>query len=325
MSACRIGGPESRKVAILFSDITDRKQAAIALETTLQRFYVILSSMYSSVLLVTNEGHAEFANQAFCDRFGLEDSPTDLVGLDARDVIEKIKNAYAHPDEAIARIREVLDRGQPVRGEELAIQGGQTYLRDFVPVNVQGNPYGRLWLHFDITDRKRAEEALRQSERRVRLKLDSILSPEGDIGNLDLADIIDAPAIQSLMDHFHELAHIPMAIIDLQGKVLVGAGWQDVCTKFHRVHPETCKHCIESDTQLSAGVASGEFKLYRCKNNMWDVATPIMVGGRQVGNLFTGQFFFDDEPLDYDLFRSQARRYGLMSSRISPHWTLFHA
>ena len=109
------------------------------------------------------------------------------------------------------------------------------------------------------------------------------------------------------MDDFYELAHIPMAIIDLKGKVLVGVGWQDICTKFHRVHPETCRHCIESDTQLSAGVPPGEFRLYKCKNNMWDIATPIMVGGQHVGNLFSGQFFFEDEPLDYELFRSQAR------------------
>ena len=155
-----------------------------------------------------------------------------------------------------------------------------------------------------------AEEALRQSERRVRLKLESILSPEGDIGKLDLADVIDAPAIQSLMDHFYKLAGIPVAIIDLEGKVMVGAGWQDVCTKFHRVNPKSRQHCIESDTQLSAGVAPGEFKLYKCKNAMWDVATPITVGGRHVGNVFTGQFFFDDEPVDYEAFRRQARRYG---------------
>ena len=35
-----------------------------------------------------------------------------------------------------------------------------------------------------------------------------------------------------------------------------------------------------------------------------------MVGGQHVGNIFLGQFFFEDEPLDYELFRSQARQYG---------------
>ena len=155
-----------------------------------------------------------------------------------------------------------------------------------------------------------AEEALRESEQRVRVKLESILSPEGDIGYLELADIIDARAIQSLMDDFYKLAHIPMAIIDLKGRVLVGEGWQDICTKFHRVNPETCAHCVESDTVLSAGIPQGESKLYKCKNNMWDIATPIMVAGQHVGNVFSGQFFFEGELPDYELFRKQARQYG---------------
>lgn len=154
------------------------------------------------------------------------------------------------------------------------------------------------------------EQTLRSREQRVRLKLDSILSPEGDLGNLELADIIDAPAIQSLMDDFYRLAHVPMAVIDLQGRVLVGVGWQTICTRFHRVHPETCRYCIESDTQLTVGVAPGESRLYKCKNHMWDIATPLMVAGQHVGNLFSGQFFFDDEPLERELFRAQAQRYG---------------
>ena len=145
-------------------DITDRKQAESVLQTTLQRFYVVLSSMYAGVLLVTDEGRVEFANQAFCDGFGLEDAPADLVGLGARDMIEKIKNAYLHPVEAVARIREIVDRGQPVKDEELAMQGGRTSLRDFVPLRVQGKSYGRLWLHSDITERKRAEEVLREAK-----------------------------------------------------------------------------------------------------------------------------------------------------------------
>ena len=43
---------------------------------------------------------------------------------------------------------------------------------------------------------------------------------------------------------------------------------------------------------------------------MWDIATPLMVGGHHVGNVFMGQFFFDDEQLDRALFEAQAARYG---------------
>ena len=81
------GGPGQS----LRDHITDRKQAESALQTTLQRFYVVLSSMYCGVLLVTDEGQVEFANQALCDSFGLEDTPADLMGLGRRDMIEKIK------------------------------------------------------------------------------------------------------------------------------------------------------------------------------------------------------------------------------------------
>jgi len=76
------------------------------------------------------------------------------------------------------------------------------------------------------------------------------------------------------------------------------------------VQPETCKYCIESDTKLSGGVPKGEFRLYKCKNNLWDIATPIFVGGHHVGNLFSGQFFFEEETIDREFFRSQARLYG---------------
>ena len=126
----------------------------------------------------------------------------------------------------------------------------------------------------------------------------------------ELADLIDVPAVQSLLDDFHELTRIPLAVIDLRGNVLVGAGWSDICTRFHRANPETCRHCVESDTRLTTGVPEGEFRLYKCKNHMWDIATPIMVAGKHVGNVFSGQFFFEGESLDYELFRSQARRYG---------------
>jgi len=150
----------------------------------------------------------------------------------------------------------------------------------------------------------------RQSVQRAGAQFEALLAPEGDVGNVELVDLLDVQAVQSLMDDFHTLIPLPMAIIDLKGRVLVGVGWQEMCTQFHRQHPDTCRYCIESDTLLSAGVAQGEFKLYKCKNNMWDVATPILVGGKHLGNLFMGQFFFEGEAVDHELFRAQARQYG---------------
>jgi len=166
----------------------------------------------------------------------------------------------------------------------------------------------------DISDRKRAEQALRESEQRVRMKLDSILLPQGEIGNLELADIIDTQALQSLLEEFYQLLPITMAIVDIRGKVLVSVGWQDICTQFHRQHAVARLHCRESDTQLSSGVAQGQFKIYRCKNCLWDVATPIIVCGQHMGNLFTGQFFFEGESVDREVFRAQAREFGFEES-----------
>ena len=79
-------------------DITGRKQIEEKLQTTLQRFYLILSSMQYGILLVTNEGHVEFANQTFCDMFGLNHSPVDLTGLSEKEMIEKIRLSYGDPE-----------------------------------------------------------------------------------------------------------------------------------------------------------------------------------------------------------------------------------
>ncbi len=165
-------------------------------------------------------------------------------------------------------------------------------------------------LEQEITERESTEEELRESEERLQLKLDSVLSPDVELAEEDIANIIDVPKLQATMNNLYEVTKMGFALIDLKGNVLVGTGWQDICTKFHRVNPNTCKNCIESDIELTSGLKNGEIRLYKCKNNMWDVVTPLFIGGNHVANVFFGQFFFEDEKVDRALFVAQAEKYG---------------
>ena len=121
---------------------------------------------------------------------------------------------------------------------------------------------------------------------------------------------MDVPSMQSLMEKFFALTHMGIGIIDLKGNVLVKVGWQDACTKFHRLNPVSVKNCLESDVILTEGVKVGEFREYKCKNHMWDIVTPLFVKKRHVGNIFFGQYFYTDEKVDDEIFTAQADQFG---------------
>lgn len=126
----------------------------------------------------------------------------------------------------------------------------------------------------------------------------------------DLQSIINVKEIQSIMDDFYSLTHMATAILDLKGNVIEATGWQDICTKFHRVNPETARNCTESDLFLAKNLKPGEYLEYKCKNGLRDVVTPLYVGAEHLGNIYTGQFFYDDERVDEEFFIGQADTYG---------------
>jgi ligand-binding sensor protein len=130
-----------------------------------------------------------------------------------------------------------------------------------------------------------------------------------DTSTLQLSDLVDLTDLQNLFTAFCESVGIASAIIDLEGTVLVSANWQRACTGFHRVNTESCKLCIESDTELALQLQTGQdFTMYTCKNGMTDAASPIVVEGRHLANVFIGQFHLG--PPDLDFFRQQALHFG---------------
>ncbi len=126
-----------------------------------------------------------------------------------------------------------------------------------------------------------------------------------------LSDLLDMAVIQKLADSNFHASGLPMSIIDtLDGSVLVQAGSQDVCTRFHRAHPLSAERCRQSDVAMTDRLTEGEFYRYRCKNGLNYFATPIVVAGRRLATMFLTQFFFEGETPEREHFIRQAREFG---------------
>ena len=339
------GGDSSAQFAELADKVryaVARRNSEKALRESEERYRNVVEVQSEFICRFLSDGTINFVNDAYVRYFGLEKE--HIIGKKFRPHI------HPEDREMVHRFYTSLSRENPSGwieqriimpdGRVLWQQWNTRAIYDQSGTLKEYQSVGR-----DITDQKMAEEALQtknfelaaaneelaaadeelrsqldelttarnelsESEERVRKKLNAILSPDGDIGELRLSDIIDVPALQALFDDFYLLTRMSMAIIELDGTVLVATGWQDICTRFHRIHPDSCRNCIESDTILTTGVSPGEFKLYQCKNNLWDTATPVMVGGHHLANLFLGQFLFDDQPPDIGVFRNQAEMYG---------------
>jgi len=281
----------------------EHKQAEEALQEREYYLSTILETTRDGFWVLDVQGRVTDVNEAYCRMSGYTRDELLQMRIPDMEVDETL-------DETAARIKRIIENGSELFETRHRRKDGSIFDVELSVTWMEKDVQQFVCFCRDITDRKRTDDALRESEETVRKKLQAILEPEGNIGDLNLADIIDHHALQSMMEKFYGLTKIGGAIVDVSGKVLASVGWQDICAKFHRAHPETLKNCIESDTVLSSDVSAGSFKTYRCKNNMWDMVTPIEVGGRHLGNIFIGQFFYEGEIPDHDLFRSQARRYG---------------
>jgi len=130
--------------------------------------------------------------------------------------------------------------------------------------------------------------------------------------SLNFDQLVDIEQVRQLLEAQYKLTGMPLCILDTDENILVAVGWQDICTKFHRVHPVACARCRESDTYIKEHVR--DFNVgyvdYQCKNGLRDAAVPIFIGGKHLASLYIGQFFYEDEKPDVDFFRSQAEEFG---------------
>jgi PAS domain S-box-containing protein len=292
---------------IVITDITRRRKAEDDLRRSEEKFRLLFDKAPLGYQSLDENGIIREVNQAWLD----------ILGYSRQEVIGRWFGDFLSPDSFElfpGRFVRLKDTGEVCNVDfEMVRKDGARITVSFcgrVAFDDQGGFVRTHCMFEDVTARRQTEEALRATEERLRLKLDSILSPDTAIIDEELSNILDTPAVQALMEDFFKLTNMGMAILDLQGKVLVATGWQDICTQFHRVHPQAAENCTQSDLFLAQNLRPGEYAAYECQNHLWDVATPLFIGGKHVGNIYTGQFFYDDEPLDEQLFIDQAAKYG---------------
>ncbi|HUR97205.1 MAG TPA: PAS domain S-box protein, partial [Pyrinomonadaceae bacterium] len=162
--ASRIGGEDSRKVALVFSNITDRKKA----EQSIRFQAHLLNTVEQSAIATDLDGTVTYWNQ-FAEK---------LYGWTAEEAVGRQISELTTPDimaNQAAEIMSQLRRGISWAGEFNVKRRDGTVFPAYVinsPIETEaGELVGIIGISVDITERKRVEEELLRSreslERRV--------------------------------------------------------------------------------------------------------------------------------------------------------------
>ncbi len=125
-----------------------------------------------------------------------------------------------------------------------------------------------------------------------------------------IRDIVDIDELKKLFESFSAATGFTTGLVDATAsEILIATGWRSVCVKFHRANSESVKICKLSGRILTEGLENPEeIRIHHCQNGLVDGCTPIIIEGRHLANLATGQIFF--EAPDINRFKKQARQYG---------------
>lgn len=129
-----------------------------------------------------------------------------------------------------------------------------------------------------------------------------------DLSPYKFSDLVDLTAFAQMLENFFKATRIPNGLVANDGEILSQSGWENACTRFHRVHPQTAERCVESNLEIMNNLKAGETCGKLCSNGLLDYATPIEIEGKQIATLFLGQILHTSP--DIEFFRQQAKQFG---------------
>lgn len=156
VSASQIVDKSGRPMGVVYNaeDISRRKKEE-ALRESESKYRTLVESMREGVMLVNREGAIQFVNQRMADMLGF--LPSEVQGKPANSFIDSGGRTDAAGMRRSVQLR-------TLRGKDIWVEVSEAPLMDG-----KGNVIGSIRVHTDITDKRRAEMAMRESEARYRL------------------------------------------------------------------------------------------------------------------------------------------------------------
>ena len=155
------GKPRGAVAAML--DITERKWAEEQLEQSNQKLSEILASIQDDFYVIDRDWIFVYANRQFTSKLGKE--PEDLIGNNIWEMFPK------HVGKTLEENFRAAMEKREMRRFEISGQ----YTNAWYSITVFPSPEGITVLGTDVTESKRAEDALRQSEARLRHMIETSL------------------------------------------------------------------------------------------------------------------------------------------------------
>jgi PAS domain S-box-containing protein len=251
------GRPES--VIGVATDLTDRRRMESALAESQQRFQVLVERVSDLIYTVDEEGTLRFVTPSVKEILGYQ--PEDVLGTSIFELL--------HPEDLAAVMQEAdgIDHGDTGRPTEHRVKHSDgTWLHmEATATNLSDDPTVGGWLITarDMTDRKRAEEILRESEASFRLLAENstdLISRQRPDGTYLYASPASLPLLGYMPDEMvgrdiYELVH-PDDLAVTQAAML---DVPDVQTVSYRARRKDGSYLwLESTSRTIIDPASGE-------------------------------------------------------------------
>ena len=113
--------------------------------------------------------------------------------------------------------------------------------------------------------------------------------------NHTFRDLVDIEKLQELTDELFHMNKLPCTIISNKGEILTSSGWPEVCTNFHRKHPEikqVCKKLTGHLPKVKGKLEESEY--FVCPRGLAYVLIPIIIENEQIATISSGHILLED-------------------------------